>query len=121
MFVRKSLRQAVFILATAAIVLAACSGGAAPEPTMDVNAINTAAVATAMGQLSAQFTQTALAAPTHTSQPTNTALPLPTFALPTAGAGSPANRARMSFPNASTSWELEPSIARVSGSAKASA
>ena len=90
MFVRKSLRQAVLVLATAAIVLAACSGGAAPEPTVDVNAINTAAVATAMGQLSAQFTQTALAAPTNTTLPTNTALPLPTFALPTAGAGSPA-------------------------------
>jgi hypothetical protein len=90
MFVRKSLRKAVLTLAAAALVLAACSGGAAPEPTVDVNAINTAAVATAMGQLSAQFTQTALAAPTSTSQPTNTALPLPTFALPTAGAGSPA-------------------------------
>ena len=90
MFVRKSLRQAVLVLATAAIVLAACSGGAAPEPTVDVNAINTAAVATAMGQLSAQFTQTALAAPTNTTLPTNTARPLPSFALPTAGAGSPA-------------------------------
>jgi hypothetical protein len=89
MFVRKSLRQAVMVLATAAILLTACSGGTAPEPTVDVNAINTAAVATAMGQLSAQFTQTALAAPSATSIPTNTALPLPTFALPTAGDGSP--------------------------------
>ena len=89
MSVRKSLRQAVLVLATAAIVLAACSGGGAPEPTVDVNAINTAAVATAMGQLSAQFTQTALAAPTNTSISTNTAQSLPTFALPTAGAGTP--------------------------------
>ena len=89
MFVRKSLRQAVLVLATAAIFLAACGGGAAPEPTVDVNAINTAAVATAMGQLSAQFTQTALAAPTSTTISTNTALPLPTLSLPTAGAGPP--------------------------------
>jgi hypothetical protein len=89
MFVRKSLRQAVMVLATASILLAACSGGAAPEPTVDVNAINTAAVETAMGQLSAQFTQTAMAAPTEASVPTNTALPLPTFALPTAADGSP--------------------------------
>lgn len=89
MFVRKSLRQAVMVLATASILLAACSGGAAAEPTVDVNAINTAAVETAMGQLSAQFTQTALAAPTELSVPTNTALPLPTFALPTAADGSP--------------------------------
>jgi hypothetical protein len=57
---------------------------------VDVNAINTAAVETAMGQLSAQFTQTALAAPTATVMATNTALPLPTFALPTAGAGTAA-------------------------------
>ncbi|HEX2989941.1 MAG TPA: NBR1-Ig-like domain-containing protein [Anaerolineales bacterium] len=101
MFVRKSLRQAVLVLATAAIVLAACSGGAAPEPTVDVNAINTAAVATAMGQLSAQFTQTALAAPTNTTLPTNTALPLPTFALPTAGAGSPAPTTSGALPTVS--------------------
>lgn len=101
MFVRKSLRQAVLVLATAAIVLAACSGGAAPEPTVDVNAINTAAVATAMGQLSAQFTQTALAAPTNTTLPTNTALPLPSFALPTAGAGSPAPTTSGALPTVS--------------------
>lgn len=89
MFVRSSLRQAALVLATAAILLTACSGGTAPEPTVDLDAINTAAVATAMGQLSAQFTQTALAAPTETAVPTNTALPLPTFGLPTAGDGSP--------------------------------
>ncbi|HJS18348.1 MAG TPA: NBR1-Ig-like domain-containing protein [Anaerolineales bacterium] len=89
MFVRKSMRQAVLNLAIAAVLMTACSMGATPEPTVDVDAINTAAVATAMGQLSAQFTQTALAGPSSTSLPTNTALPLPTFALPTAGAGTP--------------------------------
>ncbi len=89
MFVRKSLRQAALVLVIAAALITACSGGAAAEPTVDVGAINTAAVETAMGQLSAQFTQTALAAPTATTFPTNTAFPLPTFALPTGGAGTP--------------------------------
>jgi hypothetical protein len=82
MFVRNSLRQAALVLAIAASLITACSGGAAAEPTVDVGAINTAAVETAMGQLSAQFTQTALVAPTATTLPTNTAISLPTFALP---------------------------------------
>jgi hypothetical protein len=92
MFVRKILRQAALVLAIAASLITACSGGAAAEPTVDVGAINTAAVETAMGQLSAQFTQTAMAAPTATTLPTlptNTAIPLPTFALPGAATGSP--------------------------------
>ena len=88
MFVPKSMRPVVLVLAITAVLITGCSGGAA-EPTVDINAINTAAVETAMGQLSAQFTQTALAAPTATAMTTNTALPLPTFSLPTAGAGSP--------------------------------
>ncbi len=88
MFVRKSLRQAVFTLITAALLLTACNMGATPAPTVDVNAINTAAVATAMGQLSAQFTQTALAAPSATPIPTNTALALPSLGLPTTSGGA---------------------------------
>lgn len=88
MFVRKSLKRAVFVLVTASLVLTACNMGATPAPTVDVNAINTAAVATAMGQLSAQFTQTALAAPSPTTMPTNTAVSLPTAALPTAASGA---------------------------------
>ena len=76
------------ILLTTALTLAACNVGATPAPTVDVNAINTAAVATAMGQISAQLTQTALAAPSATPQPTDTTIPLATFALPTT-AGSP--------------------------------
>jgi len=63
--------------------------GATPAPTVDVNAINTAAVETAMGQLSAQFTQTALAAPSATTQPTGTAVSLPTSGLPTANGAAP--------------------------------
>jgi hypothetical protein len=65
-------------------LLTACTMGATPVPTVDVNVINTAAVQTAMGQLSAQFTQTALAAPSATLMPTNTALSLPTSGLATA-------------------------------------
>jgi len=72
------------------LTLAACNVGATPAPTVDVNAINTAAVATAMGQISAQLTQTALAVPSNTPTPTNTALALSTSALPTTGAGTAA-------------------------------
>ena len=72
------------------LMLAACNVGATPAPTVDVNAINTAAVATAMGQISAQLTQTALAAPSNTPPPTNTALSLATSALPTTGVGTAA-------------------------------
>src|SRR5512133_1163656 len=87
MFVRKSLRQAGFMLIAATLLLSACTVGAPPAPTVDVNAINTAAVATAMGQLSAQFTQTALAAPS--ALPTNTPASLPTFGLATTTGAAP--------------------------------
>jgi hypothetical protein len=89
MFVRKSLRPTLLAMLTAALFLASCTMGATPAPTVDVNAINTAAVATAMGQLSAQFTQTALAAPSVTPLPTNTAISLPTFAQATVTGGLP--------------------------------
>jgi hypothetical protein len=89
MFVRKSLKRAVFALSTAVLLLTACSMGATPPPTVDVDAINTAAVATAMGQLSAQFTQTALAAPSPTLTPTNTEAALPTVGLSTADGALP--------------------------------
>jgi hypothetical protein len=75
--------------------------GAAPAPTVDVNAINTAAVETAMGQLSVQFTQTALAAPTSTPNSTNTAVPLPSLALTTVGVGSPAATTSGALPTVS--------------------
>jgi len=89
MLVRKFPRHTLMILLTAGLALAACNVGATPAPTVDINAINTAAVATAMGQISAQLTQTALAAPSSTPMPTDTSLPLATFALPTSAAGSP--------------------------------
>jgi hypothetical protein len=90
MLVRKFPRRTLLILLTATLTLAACNVGATPAPTVDVNAINTAAVATAMGQISAQLTQTALAAPTNTPPPTVTLLPLVTSALPaTAGGAAP--------------------------------
>ena len=90
MFIQKSPRQIFMIVLTAAMLLTSCTLGQAAEPTVDVNAINTAAVSTAMAQLSLQFTQTALAAPTNTTAPINTAASLPTLASPTGGAaGSP--------------------------------
>lgn len=89
MFVRKSLRPTLLTLLTAALFLASCTIGATPAPTVDANAINTAAVATAMGQLAAQFTQTALAAPSNTPAPTNTAIALATFPQATTTGGVP--------------------------------
>ena len=74
MLVRKSPRRTFLILLTAALTLAACNVGATPAPTVDVNAINTAANATAMAQISAQLTQTALDAPTNTALPTDKTL-----------------------------------------------
>jgi hypothetical protein len=89
MFVRNLSRPTSLIL-LAALLLAGCSmGGAAAVPTVDVNAINTAAVATAMEQISAQLTQTALAAPSPTTAPTNTAASVPTALLPTSAVASP--------------------------------
>ena len=69
---------------TAALILTACNAGTPPPPTMDANALNTAAVGTALAQFSEQFTQTALAQPTNTPPPTDTPMPLPTFEQPTA-------------------------------------
>ncbi len=88
MLVRKFPRPTLLLLLAATLTLAACNVGATPAPTVDVNAINTAAVATAMGQISAQLTQTALAAPTNTPPPTDTPLSLSTVALPTTAAGA---------------------------------
>lgn len=88
MFFRKSPRLILLTLLAAALILSACNVGAAPSPTLDVNAINTAIVGTTVAQFSAQFTQTALAAPTNTPIPTNTPQDLPTFALPTLDTGA---------------------------------
>ncbi len=90
MFVRKFPRHLSLSLLTAALFLASCGGSATAVPTADINAISTAAVETAIAQLSVQFTQTAQAAPTSTSLPTNTPISLPTFSLPTAAGSSPA-------------------------------
>jgi hypothetical protein len=89
MLVRNFPRHTLMILMTAALTLVACNVGASPAPTVDINAINTAAVATAMGQISAQLTQTALAVPSSTPLPSDTPIPLATFALPTSATGSP--------------------------------
>ena len=101
MLVRTFPRRTMLILLTAALTLAACNVGATPAPTVDVNAINTAAVATAMGQISAQLTMTALSAPTNALPPTDTPLSLSTVAPPTTGAsptaGTPGALPTLSF------------------------
>jgi len=88
MFVRKFSRQIFPALLVIALLLTGCNVGAAPAPTLDINAINTAVVGTTVAQLSGQFTQTALAAPTSTPLPTNPPQSLPTFELPTTAAGA---------------------------------
>lgn len=93
MLVRKSPRQALLVLLSTTLILAACNVGSTPAPTVDANAINTAALATAMAQISAQQTQTALAGPSATALPTNSPIPLATFALPTAGGPAPTGNA----------------------------
>jgi len=77
--------------------------GATPAPTVDINAINTAAFNTAVAQISSGGTQTALAAPSATSLPTNASAPLATIpgngtVLPTAAGGLPT----LSFNNTPT-------------------
>jgi hypothetical protein len=85
---RRSTWQVLLMLCTAALLLAACNVGAAPSPTPDVNALNTAIVGTTVAQLSGQFTQTALAAPTNTLPPANTVATLPTLSLATQDTGA---------------------------------
>ena len=108
-------RRTLLILLIATFSLAACSMGATPAPTVDINAINTAAVATAMGQISAQQTQTALAAPSDTPLPTDTPIPQATFALPTtavAGA-SPVGNTPGALPT--LSFNTTPNTTQVAG------
>ncbi len=80
-------KQAITLLFAAALILTSCNIGATPAPTVDVNAINTAAFNTAMAQISTGQTQTAFAAPSATSLPTNTPLSLVT--VPPAGNTTP--------------------------------
>ena len=88
MFSRRSMRQAAMSLLTVALLLTACNVGTTPAPTLDVNAMSTALVGTTVAQLSVQFTQTALAAPTNTVAPT-TAATLISPTPNTSGAASP--------------------------------
>lgn len=92
MFSRRSTRQALMSLLTAALLLTACNVGATPAPTLDVNAMSTALVGTTVAQLSQQFTQTARAAPTNTAVPAVTQTSIATLSLPTldtSGVASP--------------------------------
>lgn len=89
MFGRKFPRPSLLTFLAAALLLSSCGGGATPVPTVDVNAIQTAALNTAVAQISVQLSQTALAAPSATLLPTNTSAPLPTFAPATVSGALP--------------------------------
>ena len=74
-------RKKILIILTllVALVLSACGGGdAEPTPTLSVDQVQTLAVIT----FQAQLTQTALAKPSSTPLPTNTPMPVVTFASP---------------------------------------
>jgi hypothetical protein len=86
-------KKTLVLLFIITLTLTACNVGATPAPTIDINAINTAAVSTAFAQISAQQTMTALAAPSSTPLPTTTPLSQVTVALPTAAAVSPTGNA----------------------------
>lgn len=111
--VRNFPRRVLFILLTAALTLAACNVGATAAPTVDVNVINTAAYETAIAQIAAQQTQTALAAPTTTPPPTNTAQSLSTAALPTAGGPTPTGNAAGALPT--VSFNVTPNTTPLAG------
>jgi len=81
MSLRKSTRHILLLTITAALLITACNVGSTPEPTVDVNALNTAVVGTTVAQLGEQLTQTAQAAPTNTVEPTEDTAS--TEALPT--------------------------------------
>lgn len=85
------IKSTKLLISISTLVLAACNAGATPAPTIDINAISTAALGTALAQVSSQQTQTALAAPSPTPLPTNTPLPQPTAALPTTAGALPTN------------------------------
>lgn len=103
----------IFSLFVTTLILAACNAGATAAPTVDVNAINTAAYNTAMAQISAQQTMTVLAAPTNTALPTNTAASLSTAALPTTGAASPTGNAGGALPT--LSFNVTPNTTPLAG------
>ena len=84
----KPIRVVTLLLVVAA--LTSCSGGKAPEPTQDVNAVYTSVASTMVAQLIDQQTQTAQAVPpTVLASPTafDTSTPLPTF--PATALGTP--------------------------------
>jgi hypothetical protein len=96
--------------------------GATPEPTVDVNAINTAAVSTAMAQISMQLTQTALAAPSPTLPPTDTPASITTSSAPTVTAGpSPTTGPAGALPTVSFNSTVLPGFTQLAPSPAAPA
>jgi len=83
MFLSKSVRRFTITIFTAAVLLTSCNFGATPAPTTDVNALSTALVGTTVAQFGSQLTQTAQAAPTNTTEPTEAVALVATLPLPT--------------------------------------
>jgi len=115
MFSRRTTRQTLLVLLTAALLLTSCNVGAAPSPTLDIKAMGTAIVETTVAQLSGQFTQTAIAAPTNTPTPTETQATPPTLSLPTLGTSTgptatvnPAALPTFSFVNTAVTGATQP-------------
>ena len=87
--VRQFSQRVVPIFIGVMLILAGCNFGATPAPAQDINAVNTSIVGTTIAQLSIQFTQTALANPSPTTQPTNTVAPTLISVISTVSGASP--------------------------------
>jgi|CXWJ01.1.fsa_nt_gi hypothetical protein len=87
--VRPTIQRIMPVSLMIMLILAGCNLGATPAPTQDVNAAITSIAGTTVAQLALQFTQTALANPSPTVQPTNTLEPSPTTGIVTVEGASP--------------------------------
>ena len=90
MRMNKSRKALSLLIGVIVVLLASCGAQPTPEPTIDFNVLSTNAAMT----IEAEFTETALAAPTNTLEPTYTPLPTETVpsvesagVIPTAGSG----------------------------------
>lgn len=107
MFKRKQIIAPYALILLVTVILASCGTNATPEPTIDVNQIATNAVQT----IEARASETALAMPTETPEPTYTPVSYtPTaqasVSLPTAGSGSTIPTAAAGLPSAAPTTGL---------------
>jgi len=111
-------RIPLFLL-VCALLIAGCGSSATSTPALDINAMNTAIVGTTAAQLSEQFTQTALAAPTNTVVPIETSTSIPNLAVPSldiSGTSSTVNPAALptfSFANNTLAPGITPLVSPI--------